>query len=199
MLLNLADSAFLPYNLEHLPRVMEEGLADLSSSANVARMFKENNVTLSHLEKAVEEFKKASEEFAKRLENSVLFLKNILQCEGNSLLEKDEKSGQERRHGSEGGQRPGMEKKSKDPPNFSSPSNFWEIAIEGLQFSHFQLMHLERAFLLERGLPPDHNPDSLHAVLAPSRRNSYGTETFPGIDNLLEGMQEMKGKAKEER
>ncbi len=77
MLLNLADSAFLPYNLEHLPRVMKEGLADLSSSA---RMFKENNVTLSHLEKAVEEFKRASEEFEKRLEYIIyLFLKTIIE------------------------------------------------------------------------------------------------------------------------
>ncbi len=80
MLLNLADSAFLPYNLEHLPRVMKEGLEDLSSSANVARMFKENNVTLSHLEKAVEEFKRASEEFEKRLEYIIyLFLKTIIE------------------------------------------------------------------------------------------------------------------------
>ncbi len=65
MLLNLADSAVLPYNLQYFPEQMKKALLGLRES-NVTKLLENNDATLTHLEEAVNDFERASEAFTAR-------------------------------------------------------------------------------------------------------------------------------------
>ncbi len=66
MLMNLADSVVLPYNLEYFPRQMKASLAALRKN-NVTKLLSDNDATATHLEEAVEEFSAASKTFTDRV------------------------------------------------------------------------------------------------------------------------------------
>ena len=67
MLLELADSALLPYNLERFPKIMQETLKEFDSN-NVTSLLQKGGVTLQYIKEAVEEFKTSTEEFMKNLQ-----------------------------------------------------------------------------------------------------------------------------------
>ncbi|CAL4199181.1 unnamed protein product, partial [Meganyctiphanes norvegica] len=53
------------------------------------------------------------------------------------------------------------------------------------------MMHLEQVFILPEGLPG--RPYVRHAVFSPSQFNSYAAAAFPGIVDLLYGLDELSG------
>lgn len=66
MLLNLADSMIIPYNLERFPEVMLDSLNKLREN-NVTQLYQDNGASLSHLEQAVKNFAQASKEYMAKL------------------------------------------------------------------------------------------------------------------------------------
>ena len=67
-IMNLADSAILPYNLKHFPTEMKKSLDEFDKiSTNVTRTLESNGVTLEYLKEAVLEFKIASEAYMNML------------------------------------------------------------------------------------------------------------------------------------
>ena len=52
-----------------------------------------------------------------------------------------------------------------------------------------QLMQFERLFLLPEGIPG--RPGVRHAIFAPAKFNNYGAAAFPGISDLLHGIDEL--------
>ena len=66
VLLELADSAVLPYNLERFPKVMAETL-DSFDTNNVTDALRKGGVTLKHIKDAVKEFSNATKSFMDEL------------------------------------------------------------------------------------------------------------------------------------
>ena len=66
MMLNLADSLILPYNLNHLSEAMVDSFEKFKSSG-VESLLEENGATLKHLEAAVREFSSACSTFMEGL------------------------------------------------------------------------------------------------------------------------------------
>ena len=54
-----------------------------------------------------------------------------------------------------------------------------------------QLMGFERTFVIPGGLPD--RPESRNAIFAPAKFNLYGSSAFPGISDLLHGIDKLKG------
>ncbi len=52
-----------------------------------------------------------------------------------------------------------------------------------------QSSKVDRSLLLPFGLP--NRPDSLHAIISPSEFNSYSSDAFPGISDLLYGFDQL--------
>ena len=69
MLLELADSAVLPYNLERFPKIMQETLEEFDAN-NVTSLLQKGGVTLQYIKEAVNEFKISTEEFMKNLQET---------------------------------------------------------------------------------------------------------------------------------
>ena len=69
MLLELADSAVLPYNLERFPKIMQETLEEFDAN-NVTSLLQKGGVTLQYIKEAVNEFKNSTEEFMKNLQET---------------------------------------------------------------------------------------------------------------------------------
>ena len=68
-LLNLADSALLPYNLNYFPSEMKKSLKEFDkSSTNVTELLMDNDVTLEHLKNALMEFENATKEYMNMLD-----------------------------------------------------------------------------------------------------------------------------------
>ena len=61
-----------------------------------------------------------------------------------------------------------------------------------LKMINDQLLRLERVFLLPEGLPAGRTKYR-HAIFSPSKFNSYGGAAFPGIDDLLYGIDRLQG------
>lgn len=60
-----------------------------------------------------------------------------------------------------------------------------------------QISKLDRLFLLNEDLP---NRSSIrHAIISPSQFNSYGSSVFPGIGDLMHGINDLTGKEREDR
>ena len=68
MLLNLADSRILPYNLNHLSEEMVNSIEKFKTSG-VESLLEENGVTLKHLEDAIQEFSSAVNNFMDNLKD----------------------------------------------------------------------------------------------------------------------------------
>ncbi len=66
MLLNLADSLVLPYNLNHLGEEMAKTMEQFKTSG-VSQLLEENDATLKHLDKAVNDFKEACKQYMNKL------------------------------------------------------------------------------------------------------------------------------------
>ena len=66
MLLELADSAILPYNIERFPKTMFEALETLEKST-VPQQLENFNSTLKFIKEAVIEFEKAAKNFMKHV------------------------------------------------------------------------------------------------------------------------------------
>jgi len=60
-----------------------------------------------------------------------------------------------------------------------------------------QSMKVDRAFLLPEGLP--NRPQFRHAVLSPAATDSYGSDVFPGIADLLSDYDELDENGQNER
>lgn len=60
-----------------------------------------------------------------------------------------------------------------------------------------QLMRLERAFISFDGLPG--RPTAKHVLFAPSSFDSYAGDTFPGLVDLMFGIEKLEGEAKVEQ
>ena len=69
MLLELADSAVLPYNLVRFPKIMQETLEEFDAN-NVTSLLQKGGVTLQYIKEAVNEFKISTEEFMKNLQET---------------------------------------------------------------------------------------------------------------------------------
>lgn len=54
-----------------------------------------------------------------------------------------------------------------------------------------QMMKIDRTFILPQGLPM--RPSYCHAIISPSLHNSYGGGSFPGISDLLYGIDDLQG------
>ena len=68
MLLNLADSLVLPYNVENFPYEMEKSLKSMKQN-NVTSLLEANGATLQHLEQAVQDFKVATAAYKQSLDD----------------------------------------------------------------------------------------------------------------------------------
>ena len=68
MLLELADSAILPYNLENFPKVLKETM-DLLDEKNVTQKLEDNNASLKFVKEAINEFEMATSGFMAQIEN----------------------------------------------------------------------------------------------------------------------------------
>ena len=66
--LNLAESAILPYNLNHFPKEMKESLNEFDkTTTNVTQTLNDNDVTLEHLKTAVSDLETAAKKYMKML------------------------------------------------------------------------------------------------------------------------------------
>ena len=68
ILLELADSAILPYNLERLPEVMKQSM-DIFDSNNVTSVLEQGGVSLKFVKEAVQEFSEATKNFMSNLKS----------------------------------------------------------------------------------------------------------------------------------
>jgi hypothetical protein len=68
MLMNLADSLVLPYNLNHLAEEMANSVTKFETSG-VEKLLEENGATLKHLRKAVQDFGSAAQEYMDKLKS----------------------------------------------------------------------------------------------------------------------------------
>ena len=68
VLMELADSSILPYNLERFPASMKETLAVMAKN-NVTKQLMDNGAGISHLIDAVDTFEMATKKFMEKLEN----------------------------------------------------------------------------------------------------------------------------------
>ena len=76
-LFNLADSAILPYNLNHFPKEMMDSLKEFDkTSTNVTTVLSDNGVTLEHLKNAVTEFKEAATSYMNMLKEKASDIKS---------------------------------------------------------------------------------------------------------------------------
>ena len=73
ILMEMADSSILPYNLQRFPQSMKETLK-VMDSANVTKQLMDNGAGIEFLKEAVDNFEKATQEFTTNLEK----LKNSL-------------------------------------------------------------------------------------------------------------------------
>ena len=65
-MLELADSAILPYNLERFPHAMQEALDDFDNK-NATLLLKNGGVTLQYVKEAVKEFENSAQSFMQNL------------------------------------------------------------------------------------------------------------------------------------
>lgn len=69
-LLNLADSAILPYNLNYFPKEMRKTVEEFNKgTTNITQILNDNGVTLEHLQNAITEFEIATYQYMKMLES----------------------------------------------------------------------------------------------------------------------------------
>ena len=68
VLMELADSSILPYNLERFPASMKETLAVMRQN-NVTKQLMDNGAGILHLIDAVDTFEMATKKFMEKLEN----------------------------------------------------------------------------------------------------------------------------------
>ena len=68
MLLNLADSLILPYNLNHLSEAMVDSIEKFKKSG-VESLLEDNGATLKYLEEAVKEFVTSCSDFMESLKD----------------------------------------------------------------------------------------------------------------------------------
>ena len=60
-----------------------------------------------------------------------------------------------------------------------------------------QIMKFERVWIMPKGLP---GRDSIrHAIFSPAKHNLYGGAAFPGISDLLHGLDELETEERAER
>ena len=57
---------------------------------------------------------------------------------------------------------------------------------------------LDRAFLMSKGLPMGRQ-QTKHAIISPSAFNIYGGDSFPGISDLLYGLDDLVGDERQQR
>ena len=67
MLLEMADSAVLPFKLENFPKVLKENM-ELLEKNDIARKMEENNASLKFASEAIDEFEEATLDFVKEIE-----------------------------------------------------------------------------------------------------------------------------------
>jgi len=60
-----------------------------------------------------------------------------------------------------------------------------------------QLMQLERVWVMPGGVPG--RPEVRHAIFAPAKFNKYGQSIFPGLLDLIHGIQKLEGQELEDR
>ena len=68
ILLEMADSAILPYNLERFPKAMQDSL-DTFDKNNITDLLKEGGGSLNFVKKAVQDFAKSTKTYMKELQN----------------------------------------------------------------------------------------------------------------------------------
>ena len=62
MLLELADSAILPYKLERFPKQLKDNM-EMFDKNNVTKILEENNASLEFVKAAIDEFETATSNF----------------------------------------------------------------------------------------------------------------------------------------
>ena len=67
ILLELADSAVLPYNLERFPKSMKDTMETFEKN-NVTTKLEDNNASLKFVHEAIEEFELSTTKFMAKLE-----------------------------------------------------------------------------------------------------------------------------------
>ena len=67
MLLEMADSAVLPFKLENFPKVLKENM-ELLEKNEIARKMEENKASLKFVSEAIDEFEEATLDFVKEIE-----------------------------------------------------------------------------------------------------------------------------------
>ena len=68
MLLELADSAILPYNLDRFPKAMKDAIESFDKF-NVTQQLEANDASLRFVKNAVSDFEKATADFMVKLED----------------------------------------------------------------------------------------------------------------------------------
>ena len=68
MLMEMADSAVLPYNLKRFPDAMKDTMEKLEKN-NVTKQLEKGGASLKHVKVAINEFAKATDEFMDKLED----------------------------------------------------------------------------------------------------------------------------------
>ena len=83
---------------------------------------------------------------------------------------------------------------------FSDTSRQWEASLDiesakknplKARILNSQMTHLDRLFLMPQGLPG--RALYRHAIISPSKYDSYGSSVFPGISDLLHGIDALSG------
>jgi len=88
---------------------------------------------------------------------------------------------------------------------FRSGVEAWKGSVAGMDLSNpltrrtinDQIRGFERAFLLNPSLPD--RPQYRHAIIAPSKFDAYGGSAFPGLGDLLYGIDELSGEDRLQR
>ena len=68
ILLELADSAVLPYNLQKFPKAMKDAMEAFEKN-NITQKLEDNNASLKFVQSAIEEFEMATSKFMAKLNN----------------------------------------------------------------------------------------------------------------------------------
>lgn len=130
-----ADSAIIPYSLEHFPRTMKKALKKLKANGNTQKLLDIYD-KFPILEESLDNFTDVVTVFAHNLKT--------IQDDLNPVT---------------------------------------------LRAINDQIMKLEQAFILPKGLPG--RPDVRHAVFASGQFDSYSSSGFPGISDLLYNMDKL--------
>ena len=171
MLLELADSAVLPYNLERFPKIMQETLEEFDAN-NVTSLLQKGGVTLQYIKEAVNEFKISTEEFMKNLQETKKSLDSLsLRIVNDQMMQLERV--------------------------FNMPTGLPGTIIINLIFNLI-CFYEEIYFKLCKNIYVGRT-SSRNAIFAPSKFNSYGGAAFPGIIDLLHEIDDLDNDSKKKR